>query len=138
MDDRRAEDAQSLERIRERLQKISTGTLPACDPVSTPEAAPAIRVRSRHTSGSDMPIRLIHSTFREGKTWPSRLSVLAAVLLVTVVAGSLALLLIRIHQGGLGSGSGVFTLRTRWALAASYSGTGRRTISGRDIVEVPS
>jgi hypothetical protein len=66
--DTRAEDAQSLARIRERLQKISTGTLPVSDPVTTSEAAPATRVRSRHTSGSDMPIRLIHSTFREGKT----------------------------------------------------------------------
>src|SRR5260370_24921234 len=84
-----------------------------------------------------MPIRLIRSTFREGKTWPSRLSLLASVFLVTVVAGSLALLLIRIHQGGLGSGSGVFTLRPGWAVAASYSGTGSKTISGRDIVEVP-
>src|SRR5260370_12876709 len=80
-----------------------------------------------------MPIRLIRSTFREGKTWPSRLSVLAAVLLVTVVAGSLALLLIRIHQGNLGSGTGVFTLRPGWAVVASYSGTGSKTISGRDI-----
>jgi hypothetical protein len=131
--DTRAEDAQSLARIRERLQKISTGTLPVSDPVTTPEAAPATRVRSRHTSGSDMPIRLIHSTFREGKTWPSRLSVLAAVLLVAVVAGSLALFLIRIHQGNLGSGTGVFTLRPGWAVVASYSGTGSKTISGRDI-----
>jgi hypothetical protein len=135
--DTRAEDVQSLARIRERLQKISTGTLPVSDPVTTPEAAPATRMHSRHTSGSDMPIRLIHSTFREGKTWPSRLSVLAAVLLVAVVAGSLALFLIRIRQGNLGSGSGVFTLRPGWAVVASYSGTGSKTISGRDIVEVP-
>ena len=84
-----------------------------------------------------MHIKLIHSTLREGKTWPGRLSVLAAVLLVAVVAGSLALFLLRIHQGGLGSGSGVFTLRPGWAVVASYSGTGSKTISGQDIVEVP-
>jgi len=135
--DTRAEDAQSLARIRERLQKISAGTLPVSDPVTTSEAAPATRVRSRHTSGADMPFTLIHSTFREGKTWPSRLSVLAAVLLVAMVAGSLAFFLIRIRQGNLGSGSGVFTLRPGWAVVASYSGTGSKTISGRDIVEVP-
>lgn len=135
--DTRTEDAQSLARTRERLQKISAGTLPVSDPVTTPEATPATRVHSRHTSGSDMPFRLIHSTFREGKTWPSRLSVLAAVLLVAMVAGSLAFFLIRIRQGGLGSGSGVFTLRPGWAVVASYSGTGSKTISGQDIVEVP-
>lgn len=136
--DTRAEDAQSLARIRERLQKISTGTLPVSDPVTTSEAALATRVRSRHTSGADTPFTLIHSTFREGKTWPSRLSALAAVLLVAVVVGSLALFLIRIRQGNLGSSSGVFTLRPGWAVVASYSGTGSKTISGRDIVEVPS
>lgn len=135
--DTRAEDARSLARIRERLQKISAGTLPVSDPVTTPEAAPATRARSRHTRGADMPLRLTHSTFREGKTWPGRLSVLAAVLLVAVVAGSLALFLLRIHQGGLGSDSGVFTLRPGWAVVASYSGTGSKTISGQDIVEVP-
>lgn len=133
----RAEDAQSLAHVRERLQEISAGTLPVSDPVTTPGTAPAARARSRHTGGAEMPLRPIHPTFREGKPWQRRLSVLAAVLLVAMVVGSLAFLLLRIRQGNLGSGTGVFTLRPGWAVVASYSGTGSKTISGRDIVEVP-
>jgi hypothetical protein len=68
--------------------------------------------------------------------WPQRLSLLAAVLLVAVLVGSLALLLHRSPPGPGGGPGSVFRLRPGWTEIVEYSGTGSQTITGQDI-ELP-
>ncbi|HEX6110078.1 MAG TPA: hypothetical protein VFZ02_11760 [Ktedonobacteraceae bacterium] len=135
--DTRAEDAQSLERIRERLLTISAGSLPVSDHDLTTATTPPLRTEKARSQGTKKTnIRFIRSTFDGKKTWLRPLSTIAAVLLVAIIVGSLALLLIRLRQDTTGNGSRVFSLRQGWMQLALYSGRGSKTITGQNI-ELP-
>ncbi|HEY7355643.1 MAG TPA: zf-HC2 domain-containing protein [Ktedonobacterales bacterium] len=64
-------------------------------------------------------------------TWLQRLSTLAAVLLVTVLVGSLVAVLL--HRGSNTSGGADLSLRPGWQQIVTYSGTGSRTITGQHV-----
>lgn len=66
------------------------------------------------------------------KGWPQRLSAIAAVLLLTVLVGSMALLFQR-SIGPFGSSAGEFHLRPGWAQLAEFSGTGSQTIKAQGV-----
>lgn len=63
------------------------------------------------------------------RSWPQRLSAIAAALLVAALVGSLALLLTSHRQ----SGTVTFKLRPGWMVIAEYSGTGSKTITGQHV-----
>lgn len=129
----RSEDAQSLARIHERLLKLNEGSLPVSDldhttnlPITTKKG------RSQSTGGANL--RSICSTFGEKKAWLRPLSLIAAVLIVSVIVGSLVLLFAHLRQDTMGNSSRVFSQRQGWAQFVLYSGKGSRTITGQNIV----
>lgn len=65
--------------------------------------------------------------------WSQRLSLVAAVVLLTVLAGSMALLFHR-SPGVANSPEELFRLRPGWTVIAEYSGVGSKTITGQHIV----
>lgn len=64
------------------------------------------------------------------RSWPQRLSAIAAALLVAVLVGSLVMVLLTNHRQ---PGTVTFKLRPGWTVIAEYSGVGSKTISGLDI-----
>jgi len=131
--DTRNEDAQSLLRIRERLLKLSEGSLPvseldhtAITPIKT------VKVRSLSTNKTNK--RSIYSHFDEGRAWLQPLSAIAAVLMVAILVGSLALLLTYLRQSTTGNGSRVFSQRKGWTQLVMYSGKGNKTLTGLNLV----
>lgn len=69
------------------------------------------------------------------RSWPQRLSAIAAALLVVVLAGSLVTVLV-FHHNQPGTAASPFQLRPGWAVIAEYSGTGSKTFSGLRV-ELP-
>lgn len=135
--DTRSEDAQSLARIRERLLKISEGSLPISDPdQTTTTTTPLTTVKTRSQGTRETDMQFIRPTFDEKKTWLRPLSAIAAVLIVAIIVSSLALLLTHLRQGTTGNNTGVFTIRQGWTQLTMYSGTGSITITGQNI-ELP-
>ena len=125
--DTRNEDAQSLLRIRERLLKLSEGSLPVSELDHT-EIAPMKTVKFRSLTTSRTNKRSGYSHFDEGKGWLQPLSAIAAVLIVAILVGSLALLLTYLRQGTTGNGSRVFSQRQGWTQLVMYSGKGNKTL----------
>ncbi len=118
------EDKQSLTRIRERLLQVSAGSLPHSDQMSIVP----LPTQSRRKGKTDM--QFIHNAFIESKTWQQRLGTIAAVILVLVLAGSMATLFYaRSHQSDLGNP----TLSPGWKQVASFSGTGSKTLTNVNI-----
>ena len=130
--DTRNEDAQTLLRIRERLLKLSEGSLPVSE-LDLKAIAPmkTVKVRSLITNRTNK--RSIYSHFDEGKGWLQPLSAIAAVLMVAIIVGSLALLLSYLRQGTTGNGSRVFSQRQGWTQLVIYSGKGNKTLTGLNL-----
>ncbi len=122
--DTQNEDRQSLTRIRERLLQVSAGSLPHSDQMSIVP----LPTQSRRKGKTDM--QFIHNAFIESKTWQQRLETIAAVILVLVLAGSMATLFYaRSHQSDLGNPM----LSPGWKQVASFSGTGSKTLTNLNI-----
>ena len=126
-----AVDTRSREHIRERLLKLAASSLPISEEGTSLETTPAIAVQSQRTKEVNM--QLIRSALHERKSWPQRLSAIAAAALVAIVVGALVLLFVQARQSNLGGGTGVFKVRPGWTQVALYSGTGSKTISKQDI-----
>lgn len=130
--DTRNEDAQSLLRIRERLLKLSEGSLPVSEfDLTAIVPMKSVKVRSLTTSRSKK--RSIYPHFDERKGWLQPLSAIAAVLMVAIIVGSLALLLTYLRQGTTGNGSRVFSQRQGWTQFVIYSGKGNKTLTGLNL-----
>lgn len=99
--DTRAEDAQSLERIRERLLRNSESTMKT-GKQSPPPPLGRNEFRPYITDGN-MNKKASHPGFREGWTWQRRLSTIAAALFVTLLVGSLIVVLNLTHRSSTGS-----------------------------------
>lgn len=129
----RSEDAQSLARIHERLLKLNEGSLPVSDLDHTTNL-PITTKKGRSQSTGRANLRSIYSSIGEKKVWLRPLSVIAAVLIVAIIVGSLALLFAHLRQDTMGNGSRVFSQRQGWTQLVLYSGKGSRTITGQNIV----
>src|SRR5712692_2581434 len=88
--DARAEDAESLARIRAKVLQNGAGPLPLSQPTPVIQRLPRSSQKRRPNEEPPMPIT--HPTWFQGKSWRRRLSVIAAAILVTVLVGSLVLL----------------------------------------------
>ncbi len=96
-----AEDTLPLARIRERLEGSNVSTLDNLSRTSQQDDVLSTRRdRSRNVKGP-------HSSFSEGKTWKQRTATIAAALFVTLLVGSLIVVLTRAHQNGTGGASNV-------------------------------
>lgn len=123
-----AEDAQSLARIRARIVQNSAGPLPFPHPTLATEDTP-VQLQRRRTKETDM--RLIRIITSREKSWPRRLSVLAAALFVMILVGSLVLVLARKPQGSV---AGLPPLQPGWRQVALLSGSSSKTFTHQDIV----
>jgi len=86
------EAAQRLARVRERLEESSARMLN--NPASTPQQQGMLSTRRE---GSDM-VNDTRSSFSERRTWQQRMGIIAAVLVVTLLVGSLLVVLARARQ----------------------------------------
>ena len=92
----RAEDVQSLARIRKQLQKNNGKTLYESQSVFAP-APPMVRRGEKEN-----PMKIIGSRTSSGKVWQQRIGMLAAVLFVALLVGSLIFVLNQSHQPNTG------------------------------------
>ncbi len=104
-----AEDTRSLASMRERLLKNSSITTQQdLDAIpQQPVMLPTPRARS-----SNMNLRHIRHRLSEGKKWAQRFSALVAVLFVTLLVGSLVIVLSHAHQSTTGIGTGNQAIRS--------------------------
>ncbi len=90
--------AEQLARIRQRLLTTRDGS--AYDPESTQQRYMTPNTQQARTNNRSM--KQIRSTVIEGGSWQHRFSTIAAVLIVTLLVGSLLLVLSRAHQSSVG------------------------------------
>src|SRR6266851_3968603 len=100
--DTKIEDRESLARIRARLLLVSAGPLPVSDDITNDEKPlKLIKIASDPQREGDM--RFLHPSYYAQKSWPQRLSLLAAVLFVVLLVGSFAVMLT--NRGAANQGS---------------------------------
>jgi photosystem II stability/assembly factor-like uncharacterized protein len=95
------EDAPPLARIRRRLAESNVSTLDS--PSRTPQQHDMLSTRRDRSGNVNGP----HTSFSEEKTWKQRTATIAAALFVTLLVGSLIVVLTRAHQNGTGGASNV-------------------------------
>ncbi len=92
----KVEDASPLARIRKRLAESSAGIL-----YNSPKAPQQHDVLGMHWERPGN-VNSTRSSFAEGKTWQQRTGAIAAVVFVTLLVGSLVVVLTRAHQSSTG------------------------------------
>jgi photosystem II stability/assembly factor-like uncharacterized protein len=108
----KVEDAQPLARIRKRLAEGSASIL--YDSTRTPQQHDVLSMH-RESSGN---VNSNRSSFTEGRTWQQRTGTIAAVVFVTLLVGSLVVVLTHAHQSSPGGPEN--TLQLFGALSSIY------------------
>lgn len=125
--DTQVEDAQSLARIRAKMLQNGAGSLPLTQPAPVIQLLPTSPQKRRK---KEPPMHIAHPTWFEEKPWQRRLSLIAAVILVAVLVGSLVLLLAHRQQ----SNTAKPLLRPGWTQVAQFSGSSSKTFTPQHII----